>query len=560
MNTEKFSLVKVNEMFEAEARYNQKGQLVVEPLQAIEYVKKYFFPIETGNHFYWNGQSFENRSKDSVKDTFFNRMHKSISEWYFTKYYQIFNVVCDINKPVIDGSTLNLISGFPHKPKAMTEYSSETKQRMQLLLDYILEVLANCNQSEYTYLLKWVACVCKGKKNTSLLYLKGVEGIGKSTLAVFLREYVLNEKIAIKVSDTSCLLTSFNQCLAGKILVVFEELPTMSTGQWCMAGSKLKDMVTDKTTQYSDKFEKQYTSNNQSNYIIITNEEAFRESEGRRVYICNISTKRLADHKYFDELYGKCFNLEVGECFFSYMQTIDISNFDAQRDMPFTEKKSDAISKRLHNVYEFLKMEYIKNKKGIKALKLSDLYDKYTECHFDSKLKKIEFKNKLTEINIEVKKSDGYLKVYATYDYLLQIALKQHWIHDVDEIEYDQNISVDKPNKKVVTSLPNIEIEELRDENKKLKQKLARLEQKLNELDPEVMPDIKPQVPLIKQAVVYMFDDAENTTAQTTDTVAKKTKTKTKIIKPKLSIVHDNKSDDELETYDILLSKCDKLI
>ena len=49
---------------------------------------------------------------------------------------------------------------------------------------YILEVLANNNQKVYDYIIKWYACVAQGKKNETCLYLKGPEGIGKSTIRV----------------------------------------------------------------------------------------------------------------------------------------------------------------------------------------------------------------------------------------------------------------------------------------------------------------------------------------------------------------------------------------
>lgn len=53
-----------------------------------------------------------------------------------------------------------------------------------------MKVLASGNKKAFDYILKWYANVA-GKKNQSVLYLRGPEGINKSTMIDFIRDHVL---------------------------------------------------------------------------------------------------------------------------------------------------------------------------------------------------------------------------------------------------------------------------------------------------------------------------------------------------------------------------------
>ena len=72
-----------------------------------------------------------------------------------------------------------------------SNYKNDIKAGVDIMNSYILDVLANNNQKVYDYIIKWYACVAQGKKNETCLYLKGPEGIGKSTISDFMRMNVL---------------------------------------------------------------------------------------------------------------------------------------------------------------------------------------------------------------------------------------------------------------------------------------------------------------------------------------------------------------------------------
>jgi hypothetical protein len=128
-------------------------------------------------------------------------------------------------------------------------------------------------------------------------------------------KYVFGEKICL-TSTTEPLLTNYNKIYMGKILIIFEELTTFTDGQWNAVSSKLKTFATEKTCVFRDVYEKAIQADNISNFIINTNNDAIKDSDGRRYIILPMSSKHFEDHVYFDDLKNSCFNMIVGEAFF----------------------------------------------------------------------------------------------------------------------------------------------------------------------------------------------------------------------------------------------------
>ena len=75
------------------------------------------------------------------------------------------------------------------------------------------------------------------------------------------------------------------------LAMVFEELPRFSDNEWEAISSQLKDYKTGSETLYADKNEKQFKARNINNYIINSNVDAIKRSEGRRISTIR-STKR----------------------------------------------------------------------------------------------------------------------------------------------------------------------------------------------------------------------------------------------------------------------------
>jgi hypothetical protein len=237
--------------------------------------------------------------------------------------------------------------------------------------DYILEVLCSDDVQQYEYVMKWFANMAKGKKNDSILYLKGPQGCGKSTISQFLMKHVIGSQLS-RETGAEPLISRFNIELGGKLLVVFEELEHLSTNEWNSMSTKLKRYATSDTIMLESKGETRYEATNINNYLIISN-FPLQDASGRRAFLLDISTKRKNDLKYFGGLRNDCFNDEVGDAFFSYLHEIDTKGFYAQQ-FPQTQAKLDAYAKRLSLTEQFLKFEYILMNKSLDN-SVANIYD-----------------------------------------------------------------------------------------------------------------------------------------------------------------------------------------
>ena len=324
---------------------------------AKEYVKQYFYPLSSGLHIqvdYEDGKPvYEIKEDKVIKSVYFNRLPKVIYDFYFKEYDQIKTLTCEINKPFVFGKFINTCPSLLHEVKPYSEYSTELKAKVEVMLNYLKEIWASDNEAQYQFIIKWLSKMARGQKNQSVLYLKSEQGIGKSTFTDFLRKHVIGPKLCIQ-SGSQPLISQFNAILFCKLLVVFEELENFSTNQWQGVSTRLKRDTTSDTCTYEDKFQKAFTAKNISNYIINSNVDAIKDDDGRRYFILDLSSKRKGDLNYFNKIYNECMNDQVGEAFFSYLHSVDITGYHDQ-DFPLTKAKEDAKVKRLDTVARYIK-------------------------------------------------------------------------------------------------------------------------------------------------------------------------------------------------------------
>lgn len=502
MEQSKFSLEEAKRLYDEGLLKNH--------LDSKEYLQKFFFPTLEGNHFIWNGvdNCFKNYSKEMIRDVYLNRLPKDLQTWYFKENVVLYDVVSDIFKPLIDQPKriINLCQGLKHKaPKKYNDFPDKVKQNVQVFLNYMKDVLCNGDDKSLTYISKWVSNMCKGRKNDSCLYLKGVEGLGKSTFVKMLRDHVLGKQACLGAKP-EVLKGPYNKILCGKLFVVFEELPTFSSKEWEGVSSNLKDMITGNEMVYTEKYEKSFSAPNINNYIIISNVEAIKHSEGRRYFILDLSTAHREDHAYFGNIEKRCFNDTVGEALFSYFLEIDTTNFNAQQ-MPDTQSKLNAIAERLDPVYKFLKECYILRNTGIK-LSVGELYQQYVQySSLDKKVySKFKFNEKLREVQIEYKKNDRSNFYEESAKRLAEIANKFKWIHEFDEFqgddkkqkhELDGNDSDEDNTRTELEELRKI-VAKLTQQNEDLTKRLQKYEKKPTSEDLLSDDDFEPEIKTIK--------------------------------------------------------------
>lgn len=418
------------------SKFSLKQIDTLSPKDAKKYIDKYFYPLETGEHAFINNGKIDIFEESVIKKTYFNRMSKDLSNYYFKEKKELISLTYDINKPMIYDECLNLCPKIKQTYKKYSEFSKDIKKKVDFILKHILEVYCSDNQECYDFLLKWFANMIKGNRNNSALYLKGPQGCGKSSIVDdFFRFHVIGEDLTYQ-GGSDPLKSRFNGSLSGKLMVLFEELETFSTAEWSGVSVILKRQITSKTIQIERKGKETRDETNLNNYILLSNNDAIKDDNGRRYFILPISTKYLGNNDYFTKLHSY-FTDEIGQAFYSYLLEIDLTDYNPQH-FPITQSKLDSYSKRLDNVYQFIKDVYILNSKGLERVSLSELYLQYQNYTNGIKAKcKIEFNNTLKNVGINCYKSNSKHVFKISLEELKTIAEKFKWIHELDLDEPD---------------------------------------------------------------------------------------------------------------------------
>jgi hypothetical protein len=429
-------------------------------------------------------------------------MNKELKNWYFFKYTKLRTVVYKLNKPLFYDNNFNLCPNLMHEHKPYESFSSEIKKNVEKMLNYMFEILAYNKNEHFIYLVKWFANMTKGNKNTSLLYFKGIEGIGKSTICIFFRDHVIGNQLVLE-SGSEPIKSQFNFVLAGKLLVYFEELENTSTAEWQVIGSRIKRYTTSDKILIEAKNVNSYTTDNLNNYIVLSNHDALKDDSGRRIYPVDVSTKRDGDLKYWNDLYESCFNNKVGEAFFAYMMEYNTDKYNPQ-DMPITKNKMDAYVSKLNTVETFLKEEYVREKKSI-YLTVDELFEEY-RCFHEHAQKlygKIQFCSKLKDLGIVYYKCNSKNMYKVDYHFLFEKAKKKHWIHELDNIDIDVNVKEPEPEPHVIltTNLQN-EIALLKEQLQKQSEEIELYKSQLEQKNKTLVEEIKKPKKKVKETTL----------------------------------------------------------
>ena len=530
------------------------------PNDAKTYIDTYFIPLDDGTHAFMKDGKYIIYDDSVIKKTYFKRMPKELNKYYFEEKTDLKTIIYDINKPEKFDNFLNLCPKMKHSYTKYEEFDESIKSKVKILLKHIEEVYCSNNNDSYNFTLKWLSNLIKGKRNNSCIYLKASQGVGKSTITEFLREHVIGRDLTHQ-GGSGPLKTNFNSELSGKILVIFEELENFNASEWMSMSSTLKRQITSPTIMIVKKGVDPKEEMNLNNYIIISNNDAIQDDDGRRYFILDVNPKYLGNVEYFNKLY-RCFDDTVGKAFYCYLKEVDTTNFNSQQ-YPITQSKLDSYSKRLDNAYKFIKDEYILKKANIERKTVQEFYDEY-KCYCSKQLfkakNKIDFKNTLTNVNIQCKKSNGQHIYKVNYDTLKKVSDKFNWVHELDEVIINDN----QENKE---ERDNIIDEFEKQEDNKYKKMYQELLQKQND---EAMKYKKMVDDLIQK---YEKKEVKNITeiVEEDEPIKKKVKAtikKNKIIKDKLNdnlniikevkeVIKIEDNEDEQDDKDYLVAHFD---
>lgn len=516
--------------FETDVNINFLNKLILDDeYLAYNYIKKYFIPLTNGTHAILSKDGTDKYhiiDDITLNKVYFGRINGKLKHYYFKEYTKLRTLTCKLNKETLYDNYLNICPKMkynyePHKLQ-YSDFDEKTKSGVNKMLKFIKEVINNDNEECFNYTMKWIANMVQGNKNDSCIYLKGIQGLGKSTLPEFLRDYVIGNDLTLETGSEP-LVSRFNGILEAKLMVFFEELENFSTSQWSAISSRLKRYITSSRITIENKGMNTYETENINNYFILSNNDAIKDDDGRRYFICDISTKHKRDIPYFTDLRKSCFNDEVGYAFYYYLMEIDTTNFKAQ-NYPTTQSKLDSIVKRLDIVYQFLKDEYVLKSKGINRVIVQDLYDEYkTYCNSITKkpISKIDFNKKLKEINIEYYTSDKKNKFNVPFETLKVIANKENWIHILDEITDESEQQEDDLKSKVaLLEQSNISKDITID---KLQKQIQELQDLLKQKEQEVeFDEVDIEDETTDETSTTIFDDDDETIITSFDEIFNK--------------------------------------
>ena len=504
-------------------------------LDCKNYVGKYFYPLTCGTHAMIEDDEVTIIQKETMNDVYLQRFNDDIKKWY-KKQTIPKKLIVDLTKPTIGDDFINVSKRLMHEHKAYNTFNKETQDKVNQMLSYIKEVYAYDDQKSFEYIIKWFSNMIKGKKNSSCLYVKSIQGVGKSTLVDFLRDFVIGRDLTTK-GKSDHLKGQHNLQLLGRILVYFEELQIFSDKEWFAIDAELKDMITDTLGSYSDKYEKRFAAENTNNYIILSN-YAIKGANGRRYFVCDLSPKYLDDFKYYKNLRDNCFNSNVGHAFYCYLMEIDTSDFNSL-EMPDTKNKLGLIADLLSPVEKFLKFNFVVRKLGVN-MKVKDLTEMFNNWTDKNTLSIHKFCEYMRELGFEFKQRTAKKTNYFTIplESLLELAKKRKWIHELDDDMLDEDedtkaIDVNKLYKDEIDDLRDT-IECLEDSNNEMAMYIKKLEKYIEDaqneeddfeqkpkkkiLKKEVKPVVKEEVkPIVKETkknnkfpIMYIDDNNDD--------------------------------------------------
>lgn len=318
-------------------------------------------------------------------------------------------------------SFLNTWTGF--KAVEVEEDLKQIEEDIAPLLYHIKKVICNGDQKIYDY---FIGCWFKTWFNNPtqklgvIPVLIGDEGSGKSTIPLFIKEYIIGEYQSGTATSISSLTNNFNGILLDKMFIFLNEIENFFE-----INNKdfdaFKSLITDEMIRVNIKHQEVFMLNTYFNFMITTNNEYCikMSKKDRRYFILNPNNKHLNDKVYFTNLYDNYFNQDVGNKFFTYCKNYQpITEGLHLRDIPTTTLKEEMIM-MTETSYRRYFIEF--NNAMTDALELKEpeelpFYSKLTELgHDDIIIEMVEqFLSKTTNGYKSIKSNQLYLN-YTNY-------------------------------------------------------------------------------------------------------------------------------------------------
>ena len=259
-------------------------------------------------------------SADSGKE----RKIKERFDQYLRRQDGFGDIECKLDPKDASDYNFNLWTGFQAKRVEIKDQSEETKEAVEALKLFLLEVWASDTPEYYNYIISWFANIVKtGDINRVAMVLISLPGCGKGFFVNFMR-YIIRGVNMTVMSGIRAITQKHNTALENQRFICVDEMSS-TKDEFRSNFDKLKAYITDPKILIEPKGVNPFTIDNISNFILCSNHEdsIIVEEHDRRYSIFKLSEKHRGDDQYWTDMSRKCYNQDVANAFYTYLLDFD---------------------------------------------------------------------------------------------------------------------------------------------------------------------------------------------------------------------------------------------
>ena len=107
------------------------------PIDAKEYITKYFVPLSNGNHAMLIDGVYIIKDDQEIKRSYFNRMQKELCNYYFKEFTEVKTISYEVNKETFYDDKINLCPPTKYIYNKAFVPTKIVKDKLDFLLNFI---------------------------------------------------------------------------------------------------------------------------------------------------------------------------------------------------------------------------------------------------------------------------------------------------------------------------------------------------------------------------------------------------------------------------------------
>lgn len=261
------------------------------------------------------------------------------SVWLDSPIRREFDKVVFVPGRDLGSNIRNLWRGFAFEPK---------KGDCSLYLAHLRENICSNNDTEYHYLIKWMAYAVRhpNEQGHAAIVIKGQKGVGKNVAAEAFA--ALWGQHALIVSDSKRITNSFNAHLRALCVLIADE--AFFAGDRSHEGT-LKSLITGSEIPIESKGVDVVSVPNLLHIIILSNDSWVvpASTDERRYLALNCASSQRGSQKYFGAILRQLKDGGYAALLHHLMYEVDLDGFNV-RNVPYTKELRVQMTESLRNV------------------------------------------------------------------------------------------------------------------------------------------------------------------------------------------------------------------